>query len=648
MGRMPSVAHKRPPGHSLGAQWSGVLRFLRQPSPLLLALPLVLAAGAYTRVLGGGFVFDDRTTALSPAVKNLGARARAFLPALLRGGRPVVDFSLALNYAASGADAWGYHAVNIAIHLATVLLVFAFTLRTLQLAGVSRVRGPALAVAGVFALHPLQSQAVSYVSQRAESLASAFYLVTLLLLLAAERVARTPGRTLLRIGAYCVFLLGLGTKQIVVTMPLAYLLLAIAVPERSQAAPRVSWPKRLVVLAPFLVTAGWYVRQLLVSVEGHRDVGSAVPGMTWWTYFLTQWKVLLIYLRLVFWPTGQCLDWRYPVTTHLDAGTILAGVALAVIAGGAVAVLWRFRDKVGEDAAAARIAGFGVLWFFLLLAPTSSFVPIADVLVEHRVYLASWGIFAAVVLLLGRALARLGEEQEIVGALLVGALWFTLALCLRSRNGVWEDPIVLWSDVVAKAPGNVRAYVQLAAAHQARGDLERAVAEYGRALHVVTPDDIHYQVQARLGLGASLVDLGRVDEGIAVVESALTRDPTDPEILASLSEAWWHHGDRAQAESFAERAVAVKPDLGNALLVLGAARKARGDLEGVAEALARAVRANPDTALPHLTLASVYAQLGRTGEACGVWRDVLHLPAASPEERARASREASISGCPGF
>jgi tetratricopeptide (TPR) repeat protein len=445
-----------------------------------------------------------------------------------------------------------------------------------------------------------------------------------------------------------VFLLGLGTKQIVVTLPVAYLLLALAVPEKSQAAPRVSWPKRLVVLAPFVATAGWYVRLLLVSVEGHLDVGAAVPGMTWWTYFLTQWKVLLIYLRLVFWPAGQCLDWRYPVTTHLDAGTILAAVALAVIAGGAVAVLWRFRDKAGEDAAAARIAGFGVLWFFLLLAPTSSFVPIADPLFEHRVYLASWGIFAAVVVLLGRALARLGEKQKIVGALLVGALWFTLALCLRSRNGVWEDPIVLWSDVVAKAPGNVRAHVQLAAAHQARGDLERAAAEYGRALHVVEPDDIHYQVQARLGLGAVLVDLGRVDEGIAMIESALTRDPTNPEILASLAEAWWHHGDQARAESFAERAVAVKPGLGNALLVLGAARKARGDIEGAVDALTRAVRADPDGAISRLNLASADAKLGRTGEACGVWRDVLHLPAALPEERARASREAAISGCPGF
>ena len=142
-------------------------------------------------------------------------------------------------------------------------------------------------------------------------------------------------------------------------------------------------------------------------------------------------------------------------------------------------------------------------------------------------------------------------------------------------------------------------------------------------------------------------DLGRVDQGIAVIESALVRDPNNAEILASLSEAWWHRGDRAKAESFAERALAANPDLGNALLVLGAARTARGDLEGAVAALARAVRVDSDDVTSRLKLASAYAQLGRTAETCAAWRDVLHLPAALPQDWARASREASERGCPG-
>jgi tetratricopeptide (TPR) repeat protein len=360
---------------------------------------------------------------------------------------------------------------------------------------------------------------------------------------------------------------------------------------------------------------------------------------------------------------------------------------LAAIGGGALVFLWRFRGEAGEDAAAARISGFGVLWFFVLLAPTSSFVPIADVLVEHRVYLASWGIFTAAAMILGRALARLREERRrIVAVSLLGFLWCTLAICLHSRNRVWQDPVALWTDVVMKAPGNARGRVRLAAAHQDRGDLERAVAEYGMALKVAANHypfqevqarlglaaayqdrgdleravagyamalkvaanhDLLQEVVARLGLGSLLVDLGRIDEGIAVIEGGLAHDPPDPQILAGLSEAWWHRGDRAKAESFAERALAASPDLGNALQVLGAARTARGDLDGAVEALARAVRANPDDVISRLNLASVYAQLGRTAEACAAWGDVLHLPAALPQDRARASREASGQGCPG-
>ena len=178
--------------------------------------------------------------------------------------------------------------------------------------------------------------------------------------------------------------------------------------------------------------------------------------------------------------------------------------------------------------------------------------------------------------------------------------------------------------------------------------MERAVAEFGRALSVVAPADTRYQIETRLGLGAALVDLGRVDDGIATMEGALAFDPTLPETLASLSEGWWHRGDWDRAESFAERALAAKPELGNALLVLGAARTARGDLEGAAEVLGRAVRSNLDGALARLNLASIYARLGRTGEACAAWRHVLQLPEALPDERERAARESSGAGCAGL
>jgi tetratricopeptide (TPR) repeat protein len=635
----------RAAGRPLGSR-----RFPGQPNTSLLAVPLVLAGLAYARVLAGGFVLDDTVTALDPALRDLGEQARAVIPGIFRGGRPVVDLTLALNLAAGGADPWGFHLVNVVIHLVAVALVFAFTACTLELAGSARARGPALAVAGAFALHPIQSQAVAYVWQRGESLASVFYLSSLLLLLRSETTASARSRAALWAGAYGAFLIGLGTKQIVVTMPLAYALLMAAVPDGPTRAAR-PWRLRLILLAPFVATAAWYVHRLLASVEGHADVGTAVavPGLTPWTYFLTQWRVLLVYLRLLVWPAGQCLDWVYPVTTRLDASSCLAGIALLALGGTSAALLWRHRGEAGEDAAAVRLSCFGALWFFLVLAPTSSFVPIADLLVEHRVYLASWGILTAGTVLAGRGLARLGDSRRaIVAASLVLGLWCLLAVVLHARNRVWESSVALWSDVVAKRPSNTRAHVALAAAYQERGELDRAVAEYELTLQIAARDDLHHEVEALLGLGAALVDLGRIDQGIAALERARSRDPENPRILGCLSEAWAHRGDWAQAETLALRAIASRPELGNALLVLGAARTARGDLAGAIEALERSVRADPDGAVPRLSLARAYAQLGHVREACDALRGVLRLPGALPEDRAAASREASASRCQGL
>ena len=641
----------------------------------ILVVPMLGAVFGYGRALHGEFVFDDLDSVVrDPVARSLGLSTRTLVPSLLsagrslpseevagahlakqesaalKGGRGFTAWTFALNHAWGGPNPFGYHVVNLCLHLAVTLLVFLFTGAVLRRAEVADPMVCAWVVAGVFALHPLHAQAVSYVTQRSEVIASSTYLGALLLVLRASQARWLPavGWVVLALG---IFVIGLGTKVIVVTMPVAYLLLAFVLPDSRPGVSRPGWPRHIALSAPFFFFAAWKSQALLQSVQGHRDAGFSMDtsGLNAWTYFMTEWKVLWVYLRLLFWPVGQCFDWRYPIVTALDARTVLAGAALAAIVVGVLVMLWRPRGRASEDKARSRIMTFGALWFLLLLAPTSSFVPIADVLAEHRVYLASWGVFVFVVVLVAPLLGRLGgKPKTVLVVAMVGALWGALALGLYHRNRVWENAPALWGDAVAKAPGNVRARVQLAGAHQIRGNLQQAVAAYGQSLSIIAPNDVHYQVQARLGLGSSLVDLGRVDDGIAVLEGALARDPTDPETLAILSEAWWHRGDPDRAESFAHRALMLKPDLGNALLVLGAARTARADLEGAAEVLARAVRANPDGARAHANLADIYARLGRNGEACVAWREVLHLPAALPEEKERAARASSQAGCAGL
>jgi hypothetical protein len=193
--------------------------------------------------------------------------------------------------------------VNLALHLATVLIVGALALRVATLAGAERPRRIALAVAGLFAVHPLQSQAVSYVSQRAEVLASALYAATLLLLLAPEP-GEGRGRAALPAAALVTFALGLAAKPIVLSLPAAYLAIRAAA---TPGGPRGS-RRDLAAVAAIGVAAGAFGAALLFALRGRPDAGFAVAGTTPWMYLLTQLRAVVVYLRLLAWPAGQSAD----------------------------------------------------------------------------------------------------------------------------------------------------------------------------------------------------------------------------------------------------------------------------------------------------------------------------------------------------
>jgi hypothetical protein len=242
------------------------------PKARWLALPLVLAVAAYARALGGEFQLDDFGSIVeSPAVKDLGRALRGFWPALARGGRPLTDLTFALNYAVGGLDPWGFHATNLAFHLAVVGLVFLFTRAGLRLAGSGAATGLAVAVAGLFALHPIQTQAVSYVVQRAEVLASGLYLAALLLLLAAERRGRTAAGVAAWVAGFSAFALGLAAKAIVVTLPAAYLLLAAMVPGVAGRKALSTWPRRLALIAPWAAFDLLFASAAMGGMAGQSD-----------------------------------------------------------------------------------------------------------------------------------------------------------------------------------------------------------------------------------------------------------------------------------------------------------------------------------------------------------------------------------------
>jgi tetratricopeptide (TPR) repeat protein len=611
----------------------------------LLAVPLLLAAAAYARVLDGEFQLDDlRAVPVGPAAADLAAALRRLPGALVHGGRPVADLTFALDRAAGGAAPRAYHATNLAIHLGAVVLAYAFTRKVLRLAGAAAGTWTALAVAGLFALHPLQSQAVSYVVQRSEALASGLYLLALLFLLDAERPGRGWRSAGGLAGGLAAFALALGAKVVAVTLPAAWLLLAWMVPGEEGRKDLASWPRRLALMAPVVAVAVVIGLGALRGLRGQASAGFDVPGLSPTSYFLSQWKVVATYLRLLAWPSGQNLEWDVPVARSLaDPGVAASGAALAALLVGAAALFAWSRRRQGAGAAAGRVASFGVAWFFLLLAPTSSVVPLDDLLMEHRVYLASWGILAAACAGGERLLARLRWRPAAAAALVV-ALWGTLALALHRRNAAWETRLAMATDSVAKSPGKPRVHVNLGQALAERGDLDAAIREYRLAL-ALAGDAPHNEAMILRNLSAALASQGRWDEAEAALWRAVERDPGNADVITNLAIALARKGDLDGAEGWASRALALWPDEGQALHLLGIVRLRRGDAPDALDPLERAVRADPEDGLRRFNLAVAQERLGRLAEACASWRNVARLR-AEPRVRAEAERRLAAAGCP--
>lgn len=615
---------------------------------LLLTVPLVLAVAAYARTLHGEFLYDDVLVVQENA--SLGDPAglvRAFGTDLLHGARPTTALTFAASRSLGGPSPLPFHVGSLLLHLLVVALVFSFTRAVLRLAGSQGDSWVALAVAGLFALHPLQSEAVSYVSQRSEVLASAAYLATLLVLLRSERAEAPWQRALLGAGALVLFTLGMGAKAIVATAPAAWLLLlAMVPPARSPSTPS-PWPRRVAGIFPMILIDVLLVRGTFQGVEGRIDAGFAVPRSDPGSYFLTQWRAVATYVRLLAWPAGQNADWSLPLSRGIAEPAVLAaGAVLSGLVLGAVALWARFRRRDDPAGADGRAAAFGVVWFFLVLAPTSSIVPVADVLVEHRVYLASWGLLLALVLGARSGIARVAPRRSVVvGALVVGAAWIVLALALHRRNAVWEDDRSFWSDVVAKSPGKSRPHLGLGVALARRGDLEGARAEFVAGLDRAPPDAPGLQQALLHNLGGTLIQMGRAREAVDPLRRASVLDAAGTASRQSLALALWHSGDLDGAEATALGVLDGAPDSPLAARVLGHVRMARGDDAGAVPFLEQALRARPLDGEARYDLGAAYANLGRVADACAAWRAVLRTPGGA-QVKDPALRGLEALGCP--
>jgi protein O-mannosyl-transferase len=339
---------------------------------------------AYSNTFTASFHFDD-----NPSIVENAAIKRVTVDniiSMFQGTRPVVNLSLMFNYAVSGLNVVGWHIFNIGCHIANSIFVYLLLLWTLDLPALNgkygdRAKRMALFGALLFGVHPIQTESVTYIISRTELIAAFFYLATFLFFIKGA----TTGKFKFYVGSFFTSLLAMGSKEWAVTLPAMILLYDFLFLSDSKIKPVLArWKAYVLVALP------WGFIAYTLSTTKLSGAGFGITGqnnITPWTYLLTSFNVLWTYLRLLILPINQNLDYEYPLArTLLEFPTLLSFAGhIAVV----VAAFWLYKKKGWT------LIPYGVAWFYITLSPTQSFVPILDVIFEHRVYLPSIGFFIA-------------------------------------------------------------------------------------------------------------------------------------------------------------------------------------------------------------------------------------------------------------
>jgi hypothetical protein len=508
------------------------------------------------------FLFDDDANIVSNT--NL---AQLLESLLVAGPRGVGYLSFALNHAFSGLDPAPYRATNIVIHALNGLLVYRLVRQVADHFAPPGEGGTnrelAAAVALLFLVHPVQTGAVTYVVQRFTSLSTLFYLLSFTCFLSAAKRYRRGGRFPDRrhlvpyAAAVVSAVLAMKTKEIAFTLPLAIFAWETLFRRKGSGNGERPLPlpyflpfalSILVVPVQFLGTTA-SIGELLGEV-GRRSMETTEIGR--WQYLLTETRVLVTYVRLLFVPVGQNLDYDFAVSNSILEPAVLLSIAFhAFLVASAVRIHRRNRSGL------VLLVPFGVLWFYLTLSVESTFVPIHDVIFEHRMYLPSPGMIAAAAGLFVTAAGRLSGDtgRKALPWLFVASLLVLSALTI-SRNLLWSDGIGIWRDTVAKSPGKARPRKNLGVALDQAGKSDEAIAQYLEAIRIEPHSAVTYA-----NLGTALYESGRKADAIACYRTALRYSPGLAEAHLNLGIALEDRGNAAEAILHYREALRLRPGL---------------------------------------------------------------------------------------
>jgi tetratricopeptide (TPR) repeat protein len=585
-------------------------------APPLLIVGAILAV--YAHSLSGPFVLDDITSIRdSPSIRHLWPIGNALWPpsgqGLTTNGRPLVNLSFALNYAAGGLRVRGYHAVNLGIHLLAALTLYGVARRTLQKIPMAAATALAFSIALLWGVHPLATEAVTYVAQRAESLMALCYLLTMYGFIRATD--REPVSRVWSAFTVLTCLLGMASKEVMVSAPLLAVLY-----DRTfvSGSFRAAWARHRGLFLGLAAT--WPLLAYEVCITGSRG-GTAGYGshVLWWRYALTQLPAIWHYLRLCYWPHPLIFDYGIGLAWQPLRVLPAAIGVLALLSSVAIATVRR------------PALGFLGAAFFAILAPSSSVIPIAtETMSEHRMYLPLAVVIALTVVVLYRGAGAIfaGRPGPSIAGLLVGTGLAAAALgrLTQVRNRDYRSNLAIWTATTESYPKNMRALYNRGVAWTELGRTADAVKDYERVVRI-QPD----YGDAHQNLANGLVKLGRVEESIPHYEVAVNASPASGELQCSLGIALLDTDRVEQAIRHFQKALELKPGMAEATDQLGEALL-RDNRPGEAVPLLEAAeRARPQSAEVRNALGNALLQLGRSAAAADAYREAIRLKAAFPE-----------------
>ncbi len=608
----------------------------------------MLTCLAYLPSLTGPFIFDDAVAIVdNPSIKTLFAWPGPLAPppGSAVTGRPIVNLTLALNHAlnvvlgvpqdaAASGQVIGYHLVNLLLHLATGLLLAGVLARSLATGrfGAWWQERAALAgacIATVWLLHPIQVDAVAYVIQRTELLASCFLLATLYASIRAWTAPTSSSRTRWYLVGIAACALGMGSKEIMVGAPLLVLLhdrVVHLTGWRDLLAPehRSRLGFHLALAATLLILVG-----ILLGAPRGSSIGFAA-GIPWYEYLHTQGWVIARYLRLMVFPLGQTVDYGSTPIPHWQG---VPGLLLLTAAGISTLLAWRHLPRWG----AVALAGS---WFFVLLAPSSSVVPIVtEVGAERRMYLASAAVIVLLVVAGVQALARLRRTVPPAAGLVLLLLLTGLTAWRTNR---YAHPEALWREATRVRPDNARAWYNVGTL-VAEGPLPAQADSWFEAALLRDPSHTDARLQMVLSaidhrdaegaqyhlqrlpltngmdtvltaLGTTLFGADDTTAALLVLEHAATR-PSRVETLTSLGVLYRILGDLPRAVAVIRQAHTMAPDDADVTRYLGEMLLEDDQIAEAVPLLVEAARHDPGSGIGRALLSLALARNGQPRDA---------------------------------